>query len=237
MKSLVVYHKKRGSVHGCAIDSPEARKRLETALRCIKNDDVNYALCEIDGDWRDYGYEELADACRRQCKPENEDQQDDKIYVVVPRGITPVRIFGNGKERETNMRKFSNAMMLAGSLHEGDYVETSDGRVGYVKGICRCEKCRERGFYEPIVHFTDGEEDCITKYEAENGFNGYKRIGRWENASEIQKAQKLNEIEPLKEVEKGNIWNERSGGWLYVQQCKINELVDAVNELRKENQK
>ena len=38
-------------------------------------------------------------------------------------------------------------------------------------------------------------------------------------------------------MEKGNIWNERSGGWLYAQQCKINELVDAVNELRKEKQK
>lgn len=237
MKSLFIYHRKRGSVHGCAIDSPEARERLETSLRCIENHEAHYVLCEIDGDWRDYGYGELADACRRQCKLENEDQQDDKIYVVVPRGITPVRIFGNGKERETNMRKFSNAMMLAGNLSEGDFVETVDGRVGYIKSICRCEKCRERGFYEPTVHFTDGEEDYITKYEAENGFKGYKRIGRWENASEVQKAQKLNEIEPLKEVEKGNIWNERSGGWLYVQQCKINELVDAVNELRKEKQK
>lgn len=162
---------------------------------------------------------------------------DKKIYIVVPRGVTPVRIFGNRKVRETNMRKFSNAMMLAGSLHEGDFVETVDGRVGYVKGICRCEKCRERGFYEPIVHFTDGEEDCITKYEAENGFKRYKRIGRWENADEAQEVQEPKEIEPLKEVAKGNIWNERSGGWLYAQQCKINELVDAVNELRKEKQK
>ena len=162
---------------------------------------------------------------------------DKKIYIVVPRGVTPVRIFGNRKVRETNMRKFSNAMMLAGSLHEGDFVETVDGRVGYVNGICRCEKCRERGFYEPIVHFTDGEEDCITKYEAENGFKRYKRIGRWENADEAQEVQEPKEIEPLKEVAKGNIWNERSGGWLYAQQCKINELVDAVNELRKEKQK
>lgn len=237
MKSLVIYHRKRGSVHGCVVDSPAARKRLEAVLRCIENQDAHYVVCEIDGDWRDRGYEEIADACRCQCKSENEDQLDDKIYIVVPRGVTPVRIFSNGKERENNMRKFSNVMMLAGNLHEGDYVETVDGRVGYIKSICRCEKCRERGFYEPTVHFTDGEEDCITKYEAENGFKGYKRIGRWVNASEVQKAQKLNEIEPLKEVEKGNIWNERSGGWLYAQQCKINELVDAVNELRKEKQK
>ncbi len=226
MKSLVIYHRKRGSVHGCVVDSPAARKRLEAVLRCIENQDAHYVVCEIDGDWRDRGYEEIADACRCQCKSENEDQLDDKIYIVVPRGVTPVRIFGNGKEKENNMRKFSNAMMLAGNLHEGDYVETVDGRVGYIKSICRCEKCRERGFYEPIVHFTDGEEDCITKYEAENSFKGYKRIGRWENASEVQKAQKVKEIEFLPE------------SWMDTpEKRKINELVCAVNELRKEKQK
>lgn len=144
---------------------------------------------------------------------------DEKIYIVVPRGVTPVRIFGNRKVRETNMRKFSNAMMLAGNLSEGDYVETSDGRVGYIKGICRCEKCRERGFYEPTVHFTDGEEDGITKYEAENGFKGYKRIGRWEAEG---KSQESKEIEYV-----GEAINYRGLA------MKVNELVDAVNELRK----
>lgn len=176
MKSLVIYHRKRGSVHGCVVDSPAARKRLEAVLRCIENQDAHYVVCEIDGDWRDRGYEEIADACRCQCKSENEDQLDDKIYIVVPRGVTPVRIFGNGKEKKNNMRKFSNAMMLDGNLHEGDYVETTDGRVGYIKSICRCEKCRERGFYEPIVHFTDGEEDCITKYEAENPAGNWRYV-------------------------------------------------------------
>ena len=151
--------------------------------------------------------------------------------------LRAVRDCGYAEKDELDKMSSTKPLMMPGSLREGDFVETVDGRVGYIKSICRCEKCRERGFYEPIVHFTDGEEDCITKYEAENGFRGYKRIGRWENASEVQKAQKLNEIEPLKEVEKGNIWNERSGGWLYAQQCKINELVDAVNELRKEKQK
>lgn len=152
---------------------------------------------------------------------------DEKIYIVVPRRVTPVRIFGNGKEREPNMMKFSNAMMLDGNLHEGDYVETADGRVGYVKGICRCEKCRERGFYEPIVHFTDGEEDCITKYEAENGFKGYKRIGRWTNADEAQETQQPKEIDKL--PPRG--WNVSFSDDGVV--AKINELVDAVNELRK----
>lgn len=151
--------------------------------------------------------------------------------------LRAVRDCGYAEKDELDKMSSTKLLMMPEYLREGDFVETVDGRVGYIKSICRCEKCRERGFYEPIVHFTDGEEDCITKYEAENSFKGYKRIGRWENASEVQKAQKLNEIEPLKEVEKGNIWNERSGGWLYAQQCKINELVYAVNELRKEKQK
>lgn len=114
-------------------------------------------------------------------------------------------------------------MMMPGSLHEGDFVETVDGRVGYIKDICRCEKCKERGFYEPTVHFTDGEEDCITKYEVENGFKGYKRIGRWTNADEAQEAQQPKEIDKL--PPRG--WNVRFSDDDVV--AKINELADAVN--------
>lgn len=122
-------------------------------------------------------------------------------------------------------------MMMPGSLREGDFVETVDGRVGYIKSICRCEKCRERGFYEPIVHFTDGEEDCITKYEAENGFKGYKRIGRWVNEKAVVK-------KPKDIFHCGSVWKSENGTMRYVpdtqvMQDKINELVDAVNELRK----
>ena len=144
--------------------------------------------------------------------------------------LRAVRDCGYAEKDELDKMSSTKLMMVPGNLHEGDYVETADGRVGYVKGICRCEECMRRGFYEPIVHFTDGEEDCITKYEAENGFKGYKRIGRWEAEG---KSQNLKEIERLKELEEENIWNERSGGWLYAQWNKINELVDAVNELRK----
>lgn len=151
-----------------------------------------------------------------------------KYDFALIRGM--LRDCGYAEKDEVDKMSSTKPMMMPGSLHEGDFVETVDGRVGYIKSICRCEKCRERGFYEPIVHFTDSEEDCITKYEAESGFKGYRRIGRWETE---EKSQKPKEIERLKEVAKENIWNERSGGWLYAQQNKINELVDAVNELRK----
>ena len=33
----------------------------------------------------------------------------------------------------------------------GDEVITSNGKVGIITDICTCEKCKERGFYEPTV--------------------------------------------------------------------------------------
>lgn len=142
-----------------------------------------------------------------------------------------------GYEEKDELDKMSSTkpLMMPGSLREGDFVETVDGRVGYIKSICRCEKCRERGFYEPTVHFTDGEEDCITKYEAENGFKGYKRIGRWENEKAV--VQKPKEILHCGSVRKSENGTMRYAPDAQVMQDKINELVDAVNELRKEKQK
>lgn len=142
---------------------------------------------------------------------------------------------GYAEMDELDKMSYTKAMMMPENLHEGDFVETVDGRVGYIKSICRCEKCRERGFYEPTVHFTDGEEDCITKYEAENGFKGYKRIGRWENEKAV--VQKPKEILHCGSVRKSENGTMRYAPDTQVMQDKINELVDAVNELRKEKQK
>lgn len=142
---------------------------------------------------------------------------------------------GYAEMNELDKMSYTKAMMMPENLHDGDFVETVDGRVGYIKSICRCEKCRERGFYEPIVHFTDGEEDCITKYEAENGFKGYKRIGRWENEKAV--VQKPKEILHCGSVRKSENGTMRYAPDTQVMQDKINELVDAVNELRKEKQK
>lgn len=36
-------------------------------------------------------------------------------------------------------------------FHEGDFVEDINGKIGYISSICHCDKCKERGFYEPTI--------------------------------------------------------------------------------------
>lgn len=112
-------------------------------------------------------------------------------------------------------------------FHVGDYVEQillgGEHITGYVNS------------YEPIpgghkleIVWSDGTKTThdYASYELPAFF---VRIGRYG----FTKPEQSEEIEKLKMMSRENVWNERSGGWLYVQQCKINELVDAVNELRK----
>lgn len=119
----------------------------------------------------------------------------------------------------------------------GDYVEDVTGRVGYIQSICQCEQCKARGFYEPFVLYTDGDGDYITAYEYEKGFPGYKRIGQYDFTKKAE-----DKIEPLAEeyIKSFPICKTTTTGndseWrsidIGVVGKKINELVDAVNELR-----
>lgn len=113
----------------------------------------------------------------------------------------------------------------------GDYVEDVTGRVGYIQSICQCEQCKARGFYEPFVLYTDGNSDYITAYEYENGFPGYKRIGQYDFTEKDE-----GKIEPLDYTER-TLRETSSGAILRAYMKKINELVDAVNELRMRNAK
>lgn len=108
----------------------------------------------------------------------------------------------------------------------GDYVEDATGRVGYIQSICQCEQCKVRGFYEPFVLYTDGNSDCITVYEYERGFLGYKRIGQYDFTKKDE-----SKIEPLDYAERF-IRNSTVDFTLISYMKKINELVEAVNELR-----
>lgn len=60
----------------------------------------------------------------------------------------------------------------------GDEVITDDGRVGTIIDICTCEKCKERGFYEPKITTETGIHDIwITDADKNNGFISYYKIG------------------------------------------------------------
>lgn len=62
----------------------------------------------------------------------------------------------------------------------GDEVITSDGCVGIIENICDCDKCRERGFYEPKVKLTKGAYDIyITNNDRDNGFSSFYKIGKY----------------------------------------------------------
>ena len=95
-------------------------------------------------------------------------------------------------------------------IHVGDYVETKGGAIGYISN--------DKELWWQCVNKADGY-DVGFEYNLigiEDGF--YKRIGKYdftkpENPKEIKRLNNCN-------------WNSTA--------AKINELVDAVNELRKE---
>ena len=84
-------------------------------------------------------------------------------------------------------------------FHEGDFVENRDGRVGYISHLCHCEKCKERGFYEPIIKYTDGSEDYISNYSVKNVRCEFKRIGL-QNFDEIKNNSLKKVIGTLEEL-------------------------------------
>lgn len=60
----------------------------------------------------------------------------------------------------------------------GDQVIADDGRVGKITDICDCDRCKERGFYEPRVKTCIGNDQIwITDTDKENGFINFYKIG------------------------------------------------------------
>ena len=95
-------------------------------------------------------------------------------------------------------------------FHVGDYVETKGGAIGYISN--------DKELWWRCANKADGY-DVGFEYNIigiEDGF--YKRIGKYD----FTKPENPKEIERLNNCN----WNSTA--------AKINELVDAVNELRKE---
>lgn len=80
-----------------------------------------------------------------------------------------------------------------------DVVISTSGRVGYIKDVCHCDKCKERGFYEFEINWIDNPEeyDYVSVYDFKNGLEKrFLRIG--EHTFEKKKSNVVKEIEEIK---------------------------------------
>ena len=60
----------------------------------------------------------------------------------------------------------------------GDQVITSMGEVGVIRDICDCDRCKERGFFEPRIETEIGNWSIwITDTDKEDGFKSFYKIG------------------------------------------------------------
>ena len=102
-------------------------------------------------------------------------------------------------------------------FHVGDYVENNDGKVGYINSV-KYTKSNKGVFYDiEIVYYN---ADIVGVFHGDQSLiqDHFNRIGKYD----FTKPENPKEIERLNNCN----WNSTA--------AKINELVDAVNELRKE---
>ena len=102
-------------------------------------------------------------------------------------------------------------------FHVGDYVENNYGKVGYINSV-KYTKSNKGVFYDiEIVYYN---ADIVGVFHGDQSLiqDHFNRIGQYD----FTKPENPKEIERLNNCN----WNSTA--------AKINELVDAVNELRKE---
>ena len=81
----------------------------------------------------------------------------------------------------------------------GDEVITSTGQVGRITDICICDKCKERGFYEPKVEVEIGSGVIyITDNDKRVNFRSFYKIGD-QVFGNIDEEDLLYDIESTKE--------------------------------------
>lgn len=113
-------------------------------------------------------------------------------------------------------------------FHVGDYVETKANSFGYISSIngddmwwyCVYDK----------DGFRDGSEYGVSGIENDELARYYNRIGQYD----FTKPKQPKKIEHIKMTDGDIRKNAPIGDSLLMLKNKINELVDAVNELRKE---
>jgi hypothetical protein len=80
-------------------------------------------------------------------------------------------------------------------FHEGDYVENSDGKIGYISSICHCDECKKRGFFEPTITYSDGTTVYISNYSVKTVSSDYKQIGTQKFSTEDELRNRIVALE------------------------------------------
>lgn len=80
-------------------------------------------------------------------------------------------------------------------FHEGDFVESSDGKIGYISSICHCDECKKRGFFEPTITYSDGTTDYISNYSVKTVSFDYKQIGIQKFSTEDELRNRIAALE------------------------------------------
>ena len=105
-------------------------------------------------------------------------------------------------------------------FYVGSIVIDVNDRIGYIKKICNCEKCNERGWFEPEICWIDNpnEYDFISDIEYKNGISKrFKRIGTQSLVNKIEKLD-FKSVSPQ--------WDGRDSREMW---NKINEIIDYIN--------
>lgn len=80
----------------------------------------------------------------------------------------------------------------------GDEVITSTGEIGRIVGICTCDLCKRRGFYEPEVEFTiGGAARYISNNDKKDNFRSFYKIGDkiFGNIDEDEIKNRINKLQ------------------------------------------
>ena len=92
-------------------------------------------------------------------------------------------------------------------FHEGDYVESRDGKIGYISYICHCDECKKRGFFEPTITYSDGTTDYISNYSVKTVPSDYKQIGIQKFSTEDELRNRIAALEKENKELKGKVDN------------------------------
>lgn len=92
-------------------------------------------------------------------------------------------------------------------FHEGDFVESSDGKIGYISSICHCDECKKRGFFEPTITYSDGTTDYISNYSVKTVSSDYKQIGIQKFSTEDVLRNRIVALEKENKELKGKVNN------------------------------